>query len=257
MTYVDAIILGVLQGLTEFLPVSSSGHLVLAQALLGVSDPGVSFEVVVHLGTLFSVLVYFRHRILLLIQSLYTPAMQTERRMLLLLVIGTIPAGLAGVLLRDFFEQAFSDPVTTAMMLFVTGAILLATRFVRKGDKPIGWWSAVIMGIGQACAIMPGISRSGSTIAMGMIAGAKPAEAAEFSFLLAVPAIGGAAVLQFGELLAADSSHMLPYLLGAVLSFLTGLAAVYAVLATVRRGSFDYFAYYCFAAGALGLYLFR
>ncbi|MDX9858949.1 MAG: undecaprenyl-diphosphate phosphatase [candidate division Zixibacteria bacterium] len=256
MSYLDAILLGILQGLTEFLPVSSSGHLVIAQALLGVSDPGVTFEVLAHLGTLFSVVVYFRRRITRLIQSLYTPSMLEERRMLLLLIIGSIPAGLAGILFKDFFEAAFNDPLSTAAMLFVTGAILLATRFVHKGDKSVQWLSALIMGAGQACAILPGISRSGSTIAAGMFVGVNPALAAEFSFLMAIPAIAGAAVLQIGDVLTADSAHLLPYLLGTVLSFLTGLVAVYAVLATIRRGAFDYFAYYCFAAGALALYLF-
>ena len=256
MTYFDAIILGILQGLTEFLPVSSSGHLVIAEALLHVKEPGVSFEVLAHVGTLLSVLVYFRVRIWHLIQSLYTPSMQTERKIILFLIIGTIPAGLVGVLLKDFFENAFSDPITTSAMLLVTGAILLVTRFVKKGEKPLNLWTSIIMGIGQACAIMPGISRSGSTIAVGMIAGVKPSEAAEFSFLLAIPAIGGATVLSFRDLMAADNTHMTHYLVGALFAFVTGLVAVYGVLATIRKGKFDYFAYYCFAAGALGLYLF-
>lgn len=256
MNYLDAILLGVLQGLTEFLPVSSSGHLVLTQAILGVKQPGVSFEVMVHLGTLLSVLVYFRRRILSLIQSLYTPAMQYERKIVGLLLLGTIPAGLAGVLLKDFFEQTFSNPALTAAMLFVTGAILLVTDFIHKGEKKMSLPTALVMGVGQALAIFPGISRSGSTIAAGMIAGVKPAEAAEFSFLLAIPAIGGAAVLQGKELLAMDTAHMLPILTGALFAFVTGLVAVYAVLATIRRGRFASFAYYCFAAGAVGLYLF-
>ncbi|MCB2202115.1 undecaprenyl-diphosphate phosphatase [bacterium] len=256
MTLFDSIILGILQGLTEFLPVSSSGHLVLAQALLGVKEPGVSFEVLAHLGTLLSVLVYFRARIFKLVQSLYTPSMKVERKVILFLIIGTIPAGIVGVLLKDFFESLFSEPLITSVMLLVTGCILLTTRFVPKGEKPVAASSSILMGIGQALAIMPGISRSGSTIAVGMIAGVKPSEAAEFSFLLAIPAIGGAAILSFGDLLAADNTHMLHYLVGAAAAFVTGLAAVYGVLATIRRGAFDWFAYYCFAAGLLGLYLF-
>lgn len=256
MNFVDAIVLGILQGLTEFLPISSSGHLVLAQALLGVKEPGVSFELLVHLGTVLAILIYFRTRIISLFRSLTDRSMAGERRMVLYLIIGTIPAGLAGLLLEDFFEQAFSDPAATSVMLFVTGGLLLATRFVRKRDKPVKGGTALAMGVGQALAIMPGISRSGSTIAAGMLAGVEPGEAAEFSFLLAVPAILGAVVLKIDDLLAVNRDLLAEYLAGAVAAFAFGLLAVYLLLAVIRRGKFDYFAYYCFAAGGLGLYLF-
>lgn len=256
MNYLDAIVLGILQGLTEFLPVSSSGHLVIAEALLGVKMSGVSFEVMLHLGTLLSVLVYFRARIGRLIQSLWTKSMATERRLMLLLIVGTIPAGLVGVILKDFFESAFSNPALTSSMLFITGAILLSTKFIQPGRKPLNLMTAIIIGIGQSLAILPGISRSGSTIAVGMLAGVEPSEAAEFSFLLAIPAIGGAALLQAGELAAMQTALLAPILAGTVCAFVTGLGAVYAVLATIRKGKFAWFAYYCFAAGAIGLYLF-
>jgi undecaprenyl-diphosphatase len=256
MNYFDTIILGILQGLTEFLPVSSSGHLVIAEALLGVKMPGISVEVMLHLGTLLSVLVFFRARILRLIQALWTRSMVTERKIILFLIIGTIPAGVVGVLFKDFFESVFSSPALTSSMLFVTGAILLLTRFIHPGKKPLTPFRALIIGIGQSFAIMPGISRSGSTIAVGMLAGVEPSEAAEFSFLLAIPAIAGATVLQAGELFAMEPGMLAPILVGSVCSFLTGLAAVYAVLATIRKGKFAWFAYYCFAAGAVGLYLF-
>jgi len=256
MSYFDAIVLGIIQGLTEFLPVSSSGHLVLGEALLKAKQPGVSFEVLVHIGTLLAVLVYFRVALWRLVQSVYTARMHDERRMIGLLILGTIPAGVAGLLLEDFFEAAFSAPAVTAAMLLVTGALLLATRFVPKGDKPLGWGSALVMGIGQAVAIMPGISRSGSTICFGLFSKVQPALAAEFSFLLSIPAIAGAAVLKYKELQNIPSTLIGPYAVGALASFAFGLFAVFAVLATVKRGKFEYFAYYCFAAGALGLYLF-
>lgn len=256
MTYFDAAILGILQGLTEFLPVSSSGHLVLARALLKVEPGGITFEVMVHFGTLMAVVVYFRAQILLLIQSLFDKEMKQERAVLAYLVIGTIPAGVVGLTLKEFFETAFSSQGVTSAMLLVTGLILLATRFVRKGNSRVGLLSAIVMGIGQAMAIMPGISRSGSTIAAGMFAGVGPSKAAEFSFLLAIPAILGATVLEFDSLIRLDSHLLGRYLLGAGLAFLVGLFAVYAVMATVRRGKLEYFAYYCFAAGAVGLYLF-
>ena len=256
MTYWEAILLGIIQGLTEFLPISSSGHLVLTQELLGVKQPGVSFELIVHVGTLLAVLVYFRSRVWLLIRSVFDGQMKRERRIVLFLIVGTIPAGLAGVLLKDIFEEAFSAPLLTACMLFVTGMLLLSTRFVAKGEKPVGWVSALVMGVGQALAILPGISRSGSTIATGLLFGVQPREAAEFSFLLALPAIAGAVVLKLDDLMAVEAGLVGQYIAGAVAAFLFGLLAVYAVLATIRKGKFEYFAYYCFLAGAVGVIIF-
>jgi len=256
MTYFDAVLLGILQGLTEFLPVSSSGHLVLAQAILGVKQPGVSFEVLAHLGTLLAVFIYFRQQVALLIKSVFDGNMKKERAIIGYLIIGTIPAALAGLLFKDFFEQAFSNPVMTSLMLFVTGLILLSTRFYKRGGKRVRVLSSIFMGIGQAAAILPGISRSGTTIAAGMACGVEPSRAAEFSFLLAIPAILGAMVLKRNELLNIDASLIGQYLVGMVFSFLLALVAVHLVLTVVKRGKLDYFAYYCFAAAGVGLYLF-
>ncbi|MBI5265699.1 MAG: undecaprenyl-diphosphate phosphatase [candidate division Zixibacteria bacterium] len=256
MSYFDAIILGILQGLTEFLPVSSSGHLVLGQALLKVKQPGVAFEVIVHLGTLVSVLVYFRDKIVRLIRSMFDSRMAAERTMLFYLIIGTVPAAVAGLLFKDFFEQLFSAPAVTSGFLLLTGLILLSTRFRKPGNQPMRLGSAIAMGIGQAIAILPGVSRSGTTISTGIWAGARPSDAAEFSFLLSIPAVGGAVILETHELLHIDQSLMGPYLVGALFSFAFGILAVSSLLAVIRRGKFEYFAYYCFAVGLLGLYIF-
>lgn len=256
MTYFDSFILGLLQGLTEFLPVSSSGHLVITQALLGTKSTGVAFDVLLHLGSLLAVLIYFRSRILSIIQSLYKKEKETERKMILFLIVGTIPAVVAVLFFKDFFEQAFSNPLLASSMLFVTGLILLSTRFKRKETKSLSTKTSLLIGIGQSFAIIPGISRSGTTIATGMLAGIKPSVAAEFSFLLAIPAIIGAVVFKLDDLLHMDTSLMGQYGFGLVVTFLSSLFAVYAVLALIKKGKFEYFAYYCFAAGALGLYLF-
>jgi len=256
VSYLDAIILGVLQGLTEFLPISSSGHLVLAQAVLKVKQAGVSFEVLVHLGSLLAVVVYFRAAILRLFQSLWRADLTVERKLVIYIIIGTIPAVVAGLLLKDFFESAFSNPVMTSVMLLVTGVILVATRFVKPGAKQVSLPSAIIMGIGQALAILPGISRSGTTISAGMFTGTQPSRAAEFSFLLAIPAILGAVVLKLGDLASIDSSLVMQYSVGVVTTFVASLFAVYAVLKVIKKGKFVYFGYYCFAAGGAGLYLF-
>jgi undecaprenyl-diphosphatase len=255
VSYFEAVLLGIVQGLTEFLPVSSSGHLVLAQYILGVKLPGVNFELLSHLGTLVAVLVCFRVRITSLIRSLYTPNMRDERYMVLLLVIATIPAGLLGILLEDFFSDAFDEPAVAAGMLLVTGLILLSTRFVRKGGEPVRWFSATIIGLGQALAILPGISRSGSTIAAGILSRVHPAKAAEFSFLMSIPVIAGAVALKARSLAAIESAQVGPYLVGTVVAFLFGLLAIEWLLSMVRKGRFEYFAYYCFAVGAVGLYL--
>ncbi len=256
MSYYDAIILGILQGLTEFLPVSSSGHLVLAQAILKVKQSGVSFEVLVHLGSLLAVLVYFRSRVFLLIRSLFNRALSRERKTVLHLIVATVPAVIAALLFKDMFEQAFSKPALAAIMLFVTGLILISTRFYSSGTARVRWISAIVIGISQALAIIPGISRSGITISAGMASGVNPSEAAEFSFLLSMPAIAGAVVFKANELLSVSPDLLAPYLIGLAITFVASLFAVYAVLATIRRGKFLYFGFYCFAAGGIGLYLF-
>ncbi|MEA1981274.1 MAG: undecaprenyl-diphosphate phosphatase, partial [candidate division Zixibacteria bacterium] len=218
--------------------------------------PGVSFEILVHLGSLLAVLIYFRIRIFQLIKSLYDEDYKKYRPVVWFIIIGTIPAVIIGLSLKDFFEEAFFSPKIASAMLIMTGLILLSTRFIKKSNKKINLSGAIIMGIGQALAIMPGISRSGTTISAGLIWGLEPSEAAEFSFLLAIPAIAGAVVLNFKDILMIDNTLIGQYLVGALFSFLFSIIAVYSVLRVIRRGKFEYFAYYCFAAGGFGLYLF-
>lgn len=257
MTYIDVVVLGLLQGLTEFLPVSSSGHLVLSQLLLGVKQPGVSFEVLVHLGSLLAVIIYFRSRFRNLILSLFDSNKKSDRKTILFLFLGTLPAVVAVLFFKDFFEQSFSNSKLTSIMLIFTGIILLSSRFSKKGDKDISILAAIIMGVGQALAIIPGISRSGTTIVAGMHSGVKPSEAAEFSFLLSIPAILGAVVFKFDDLMLISSDLIFHYFVAILVTFLFSLFAVYGVLTIIKKGKFEYFAYYCFAAGAVGLYLLK
>lgn len=256
MNYFDAAVLGIIQGLTEFLPVSSSGHLVLAEQLLHVQKQGVTLEVILHLGTFIAVVIYFWKQLWQLLRSLFVKEMVEERLIILYLIVGTIPAGLAGILLKDWFEKTFSNPVETSVELIITGLILLAPRLVRFGLAKVTLPSAIVMGIGQAVAILPGISRSGTTIVSGMLMKVQPAKAAEFSFLLSIPAIGGAIALEARHLLEMETQVIGQYLFAALLSFIFGLISVYWVLSSVKKGKFEYFAYYCFAVGLLGLYLF-
>ena len=273
MNLLEAIILGIVQGLTEFLPISSSGHLVLVGELLGIeAEAGenademakaakIMFAVAVHVGTLLSVLVYFRHRIIELIVGFFKSPVTPEQRSVLFLVLATIPAVIAGLTLKPWFEKAFHSPVFTSCMLIVTGGLLVLPILVTRlrGSEPTGevtTKSALMMGLGQAFAILPGISRSGSTIATGMMSGVNPRQAAEFSFLMAIPAILGGAVFEFKDLEAVPEGMMTNCIVGALVAFVTGLAAVYWVLDSIRKGKFQYFAIYCAVAGIFGIVYF-
>ncbi len=257
MDLLDAILLGLVQGLTEFLPISSSGHLVLSENILGVQMPGLVFELVVHFGTLMSVLIFFRTRIIGLVRAVFDKSMSIERKMILYLILGTIPAVLVGVFLENIIEDAFGSPLLTSLMLIVTGLILLSTALVKPGVANISRLNAIIIGVGQAMAIFPGISRSGTTISAGLLIGVKPIEAAEFSFLLSIPAITGAIVFKVKDIMAIDSTYTLHYIIGGLVSFLSGLLAVYLLLDFIRKGRFKYFGIYCLIIGIIGIFYFR
>lgn len=250
MTWWQAVVLGLVQGLTEFLPVSSSGHLVLAEAVLGLETPGVVVEVVLHVATLLAVLIVYGG----VVWSLAAGAVRGDgrsRRYVLALVIGTIPAGLAGVLLSDFFERTFDALWVVGVNLVVTGAVLWSTRSAasRRGDFPAGA-NAFGVGVAQAFAILPGISRSGATVSAAMWLGVDPVRAAEFSFLLAVPAIGGAMVLQLPDLSSGlGQVGAGPLAVAFVVALLAGVAAIRGLLVLLRRRAFHRFAPYCLAVG--------
>lgn len=252
MTIFQAVIMGVIQGLTEFLPVSSSGHLVIAEELLGLKTPGVTFEIWLHLGTLLAVLIYFRSWIFRLIRSLWNGGRGADDRITVwALIVGTLPAVVVGFTLKSAIETAFSSPKFTAAMLVVTGFILFSTLLARNRGLFVSPLRSLIIGLAQAVAILPGISRSGSTISAAMLIGVEPAKAAEFSFLLSIPAIGGAFLL---DALSAGES-ILPagdiggYLIGTAVAFLSGLLAIHFLLKIVRRGSFYLFGVYCLVVG--------
>lgn len=257
-------ILGLVQGLTEFLPVSSSGHLVLVQKLLGVTDKGVTFEILVHFGTLLSVVIYFWKslwRMLLSIIPPYTEQYERERKMIFFLFLASIPAAIVGFSpLVDKFEAVYEKPTVVALLLLVTGAVLFLPRVLAKKGNATGEInakSAIAMGIGQAFAILPGISRSGSTIVSGMLAGTKSSSAAEFSFLMAIPAIAAAAVMELKDLGEVEAGLLGPYIAGSVVAFVSGLIAIFAVLESIRKGKFEYFGIYCFIAGIAAFCYFK
>ncbi len=262
MTFLEAVILGLVQGLTEFLPVSSSGHLVLTQEFMGIDDKGVTFEILVHFGTLLSVIIYFWRPLWRLVLSIVPPFREEyagDRKRIVYLAIASVPAAIVGFSpLKDVFEGTYEKPAVVGLLLVVTGVILFLPRLMkRRGQREVGWGSALIMGIGQAFAILPGVSRSGSTIVSGMLAGTKSSAAAEFSFLMAIPAIAAAALLETRHLVEVRADLLGPYVAGAVVAFLSGLAAIYTVLAAIRRGKFEYFGVYCILAGIVCFLYFR
>lgn len=257
MSLLDAIILGVVQGLTEFFPVSSSGHLVLAEALLGVNPPGVSFEVLVHLATAVSVLLLYSRRLVRLLAG----AARGEREALSylgMLIVGSIPAGIVGITLADSVAVAFDSPLLVAAMLLITGAVVFATRWlVDRGERESpGWGGSIFVGIAQALALLPGISRSGFTVAAALGWRVRRERAAEFSFLLSVPAILGASLLELPGLLRAETgAGVLQLSAAAVSAFVAGVIAIALFLRWLRSGHYHLFAYYCWAVG-IGYILF-
>lgn len=269
MTIFQAALLGLVQGMTEFLPVSSSGHLVLSQALLGIDDGGIIFEVMVHFGTLLAVVTAFWQDILNLVREFFLffrPATYRAgllarfesseyAKLLIYIIIGTLPAAVIGLLFEDYVEAAFQNPKLTCVMLIITGFILLLTRLIRNRNLELNGARSFVIGLAQACAILPGISRSGSTISAALYQGVDSKRAAQFSFLLALPAILGATVLKLAEMFSQpiNFAQSLNLIIGMVVSYVSGYLAIKLLLDIVRRGKLYWFAPYCFFIAIIGL----
>lgn len=258
MTVIQAFILGAVQGLTEFLPVSSSGHLVVFQHLLGLPDTPLAFDVLVHMGTLAAVFVAFWDDIVALLKKPFS-------RLTFLIVVGCIPAGLAGVFLGPIFEQAFTSLLVVAVGLLITGAVLMVSEkwaLSRPGLKEVEettYKDVLFIGLLQAVAIFPGISRSGSTIAAGLWAGLDRSFAARFSFLLSIPVILGAGLLQLKDLGTGIMAAIPPaaIITGLLSSAIFGYFAIKMVLHLVKKGRLSMFSWYVWGLGliVLGFYL--
>ena len=273
MTFLEAILLGILQGLTEFLPVSSSGHLVLAQQFLGLKEPLVFFDVMLHVGTLAAVLVVYRDAIGRLViggvSALGDPQFWREPKSTLntsadlkfiwLILIGSIPTGIIAVVFKTQLESFFHEVRIVSVMLILTGIILQLPR-LRKGktdtpEDPAGelkTWHAPLIGIAQGCAITPGISRSGTTLSLALFFGIPAKTAAEYSFLLSIPAILGAVALKIRDL----GDTTIPFYVvgtGMLASFIVGYIALRFLLVMLNRGKFSVFSYYCVALGLTSL----
>ena len=252
MEWLESIILGIVQGLTEFLPVSSSGHLVMAQELLGFEPGGgIVFEVAVHVATLVAILIFYQKRVRGLAFGALTGNADAWRYVGKL-VVGTLPAVAIALFLRDFIEAVFDTPVVAGAMLLVTGFIVYSTRFTigKASAAEPTWTQALLIGCAQAFAILPGISRSGSTVAMAIALGVTPLAAAEFSFLLGVIAMAGAAVLLLPEMASADAALLGSMLAGGTAALISGLAALVAFVWLLRSKRFFVFSWYAWVVGA-------
>ena len=244
MTALEAFVLGILQGATEFLPISSSGHLVMAQAVLDIEVPGVLFEVWVHLATLLSILLIYRNRIA-----------ELSKGILALIGLATLPAVVVGFFLGDLVKVMFDSPVIPGVALLVTGGVLWTSRRISVpsvGDRP-GWIGALVIGLVQAFALIPGISRSGTTVVTALWLGLKTEDAAAFSFLMAIPVILGATLLQLSEIGSSQSLPALTLLLAGAAAAFTGVLAIRTFITTLGKGSFHLFGIYCWIIGALFL----
>ena len=261
-----AAVLGVVQGLTEFLPVSSSGHLVLFQNLFGLREPEIFFDVSLHVGTLIAICVFFFKDLKAMGSALFSSSTwrrknaglwqslcrEQETRLLGLILVGTIPTVLIGLIIRPMAEKIFSSVLIVGAMLIVTGLLLWFTRGINKGARDATQLTirdALLIGTIQGAAILPGISRSGATIAMGLFTGLGRETAARYSFLLSIPAIVGAMVLELNEGLAAGFPPVKTVLLGTCVAAVVGYVALSVLIHLVKKGSLYAFAPYCWFIG--------
>jgi undecaprenyl-diphosphatase len=253
MTLWQGIVLGLVQGLTEFLPISSSGHLVLVEALTGVHFTDVTVEVSLHVATLGSVLVLYGARLWSIASGLLRGD-GPSRRYVMLLVVATIPAALIGVLFNRQIEERFHSLVWLGVQFVITGLILWWTRGPR-GDRDVpSIGGATAIGFAQAFAILPAISRSGATVAVALWNGLTPRAAAEFSFLMAVPVIAGAAVLEGRQaVLNIAAVGAVPWAVSFAVAFVSGIWSIRWLVALLQRGRFHLFAPYCWVVGVLTL----
>lgn len=254
-------IMGIIQGITEFIPVSSSGHLVIAQNLFGLQKPQIFFDIILHLGTLMAVIIYFRNDILEIIRSLIKP--KTEGfKLFLLIITGTIPIFVLGYLMKGYFKLLFTTPIYSSIFLIITGTILFLTKFIKtapdheKDIQKFSFKDAVIIGISQALAIAPGLSRSGVTISAGIFRKINRKLCTKYSLLLSIPAILGAVFSEITEVQAISFEQLIMLLIGFISSFISGYLAIIVLVKCLEKAKFYVFSYYCWLIGIFSLIYF-
>jgi len=248
MTWLKMILLSIIQGISEFLPISSSGHLVIVESLLDIQADQTDVNIVLHAGTLLSILIFYHKTIFRLLSQ--------DFRVIPLLIVGTLPVVVIGLLAKKYAEHLLESPLLAGCMLPVTGLFLLLIPRIPQKDTSyteITYKQSLLIGFAQAFAILPGISRSGSTIVAGLLAGMSRQSAATFSFLLAIPAISGATILEVAEIVSnQDVSTPLSLLaVGALISAAVGLVALWLLVRWLEKGKLHYFAYWCIPLGII------
>lgn len=259
MSWFEALILGLLQGLTEYLPVSSSGHLAIGSALFGIEgEENLTFTIVVHVATVLSTLVILWKEIDWIFRGLFKFEMNEETKYVFSIIVSMIPVGIVGLFFKDYVEEVFgSGLLIVGIMLLVTAGLLVFSYYAKPRQKDkIGLCDAFIIGLAQACAVMPGLSRSGSTIATGLLLGNKKETLAQFSFLMVIPPILGEALLSGMEIVKGAANpgaevSLVALIVGFLAAFVSGCAACKWMINIVKKGKLVYFGIYCALAGVV------
>jgi len=254
MNVLQALALGLIQGITEWLPISSSGHLAIAQELMKLSVP-VAFDVLLHFSSLLVIIIFFRRELADMLRAIFRFNKKSpDFKLALMVIIASIPTAIIGFSLDKLFESAFSNLLIIAIAFIITGFWILISG-IRHGENPIGIKSSLLIGIAQGLALVPGISRSGSTISTGLILGIKKEDAFKFSFLLAIPAILGANLFKIRELTLIPFS-LSSIIIGLITAFIFGLASLFLLRRIIIGKKFHYFAYYCFIIGLITIIIY-
>ena len=265
MSWIEALILGILQGLTEYLPVSSSGHLAIGQALFGLDDgsSNLAFTVLLHVATVLSTVVILWSEIVWLFKDFFKFKWNDGTKYVVNILISMIPVAIVGFFFKDKVEAVFgSGLLVVGICLMITAALLAFSYFAKPRQKEnISWWNAFVIGIAQACAVMPGLSRSGSTIATGLLLGNKKEKLAQFSFLMVIPPILGEALLDVKDMFEVGFSEAmsgispLAAIVGFIAAFISGCFACKWMINLVKKGKLIWFAIYCAIVGLLTIVL--
>lgn len=261
MSWIDALILGIIQGLTEFLPVSSSGHLELGKAILGdqsVPEESMLFTVLVHGATALSTLVVFRKDIFQIVRELFEFRWNESTRFVLLIIVSMIPAAFVGLFFDKELDLLFEgNLILVGAMLLITAVLLLLADRAENTDKKVGWFSALMVGVSQAIAILPGVSRSGATISTSVLLGIDRGRAARFSFLMVVPLILGKMILDIRDVLSGEvaisSGQSIPLIIAFAAAFVSGLMACTWMISLVKKAKLYYFSIYCAIVGIIAI----
>jgi undecaprenyl-diphosphatase len=251
MEIFQALILGIVQGITEWLPISSSGHLVLLQQIFGLGS-SVAFDALLHLATVLVIIIVFWKDILAIIKSVFSLKWDENTKLLLFIIIATIPTAIIGLAFKDWLTALFTNMLLLGVFFIINGIILFLTRFAKGKNKELNWWQSIIIGVAQGASIIPSISRSGATISTGLFFGINKEKLIRFSFLIAIPAIIGAFIMESKGLVFENTGALV---LGSLAALVVGYFSLKFIIRIIEKGKWHYFAYYCLILGILILVL--